>query len=277
MPEGDSVYRVAVRLRRVLLDQALTRTEFRVPAFADVTLVGQVVDGVSSRGKHLLIDAGYHTIWSHLSMEGHWRIYRPGDRWTSPAHTARCILATEGCEVVGFSLGFLRVLPTGEVARKLAYLGPDPLGQWDPDTAVANLRAQGARPIGLALLDQSVIAGIGNVYRSEVLFLVGIHPQTPTDRVPEQVLTELVGLSARLLRLNKDRTRRTTTGNAGGPASWVYGRRHQPCLRCRTPIRHGLLGDPRLLRGSVGGPGMEPVERSFYWCPSCQPGDAHSS
>ncbi|MDO4784829.1 MAG: DNA-formamidopyrimidine glycosylase family protein [Propionibacteriaceae bacterium] len=260
MPEGDTVYRLAARLRPVLAGQVLVRTQFRVPSLATRDLSGREVTTVEARGKHLLIGVGDTVVWSHLKMEGHWRVYPAGGRWTSPAHTARCVLATATHEAVGFSLGFLRLLPAAGVESRLAFLGPDPLGDWNPDAARRNLRAQGERALGLALLDQSVIAGLGNVYRSEVLFLSGIHPGTPVSDLSDNQLGRVVEISARLLRLNRDRDRRNTTGNAGGPPSWVYRRAGQPCLRCRTPVA----------RGSLGGSGIEPFERVVFWCPRCQ-------
>lgn len=261
MPEGDTVYRLAARLRPVLAGQVLVRTQFRVPSLATRDLSGREVTAVSSRGKHLLIALGEQVVWSHLKMEGHWRVYPAGGRWTSPAHTARCVLTTASHEAVGFSLGFLRLVSAAEIEARLAFLGPDPLGDWDPGAAQRNLRAQGGRALGLALLDQSVIAGLGNVYRSEVLFLAGIRPDAPVSGLSEDQLARVVEVSARLLRLNRDRSRRNTTGNAGGAPSWVYRRAGQPCLRCRTPIS----------QGTIGGSHTEPFERVVYWCPRCQP------
>lgn len=272
MPEGDTVYRAAARLRGVLEGQVLTSTEFRVPCYATVDLSGRRLDAIETHGKHLVFWIGDVGIWTHLMMEGRWRTYRPGARWDAPAHAARCVLTTKTVQVVGFDLGFVRVLPRDEVVARLAHLGPDPLrDDWDASLAHHNLTAQGDRDLGLALLDQSLIAGLGNVYRSEVCFLARLHPRAPVSTLTSGDIDSVVRLAERLLVLNKDRAARNTTGNAGGSPLWVYGRARRPCLRCRTRIVHEHLGDPRLLRGTVGGDSLEPVERDLYWCPTCQP------
>ncbi len=178
MPEGDSVYLTATRVRPVLEGHTLTRSEFRVPEYSRVTLVGQEAGGVRAHGKHLLFTVGDLVIWSHLKMEGHWDVYRPGARWRAPAFKARAVLETERGQAVGFELGFVRVLPSDDVAQRLASLGPDPLSTWNPDAAAANIRAQAERSIAPVLLDQRVIAGLGTIYRCETLFLAGCHRQS---------------------------------------------------------------------------------------------------
>lgn len=254
MPEGDTLYRTAARLRPVLEQKVLRATEFRVPQFAAADLAGQLVTDVRSKGKHLLISTPEAVIWSHLKMEGFWRTYRTDEPWNAPAHAARCILAVEGWQAVGFWLGFLRVLTPEEATDELAFLGPDPLHDWDADLALANLAAHPDVPVGLAILNQRLIAGLGNVYRCEVCFIAGVHPLTPIGDLPDGVLRRIVDLGARLLQANKDRSRRNTTGGAGGSPAWVYGRGGKPCLKCRTRIASEIV-----------------AERVLYWCPSCQP------
>lgn len=257
MPEGDTVFQAAGRLRAALEGRTLERSDVRVPAFATVDLAGRRVDEVVSRGKHLLIRVGDVSIHSHLKMDGAWHVYEPGERWRRPAHTARIVLETAEHHAVGFSLGVLELLPRDREDDAVGHLGPDLLGpEWDAAVAVANLRADPGRPIGLALLDQRVLAGLGNVYRAELCFLRGVLPTRPVGEVPD--LEGLVALAHRLITLNRDRPARVTTGNVLRDRLWVYGRGGQPCRRCGTRIRHGQLGETEL------------TLREVWWCPTCQ-------
>jgi endonuclease VIII len=258
MPEGDTVFRSARALNEVLAGQVVDRCDIRVPAFATVNLSGQRVESVTSVGKHLLHRIGEFTVHSHLKMEGSWHIYPDGARWRSPTWQARAILGVPGVTTVGFLLGELEVVPRERENEIVGYLGPDLLGpDWDADLAVRNLAADLDRPIGLALLDQRVIAGLGNVYRNELCFLRGILPTRPVREVSD--LPALVDLAQRMILANRDRVERSTTGDLRrGKRTWVQGREHQPCLRCGTPIRRGALGDTAL------------TERQTYFCPVCQ-------
>ena len=257
MPEGDTVYLSAKNLNAVLAGEQLTRCDIRVPAFATVDLTGETVDEVASRGKHLLMRIGDFTIHSHLKMEGSWHLYRHGTSWKRPAYQARAILETADWVAVGFDLGLLEVVDRDAEERVVGYLGPDLLGaDWDADVALANLLAVPEREVGLALLDQRVLAGLGNVYRAELCFLRGILPTRPVGEVehPEK----LIALASRLIQANKDRSTRTTTGRLTGQTSWVYGRVGRPCLRCGTRIEEGELGETELQL------------RNTFWCPVCQ-------
>ncbi len=257
MPEGDTVYRSATNLNAALAGHTLVRCDIRVPAFATVDLTGQTVDEVVPRGKHILMRIGDHTIHSHLKMEGSWHIYRTGTPWRRPAWQARAILATTDHNVVGFQLGVLDVVNRDDEASVVGYLGPDLLGpDWDADLALQNLQRDPDREVGLALLDQRNLAGLGNVYRAELCFLRGILPTRPVRDVTN--LGKVVDLAKRLIEANKDRAERTTTGNLRGQRTWVYGRTGQPCSRCGTPILHGELGDSALQL------------RDTWWCPNCQ-------
>jgi endonuclease-8 len=257
MPEGDTVYRTATNLNRALAGRRLVRCDIRVPAFATVDLTGDVVKGVVSRGKHLLIRAGEHTIHSHLKMEGSWHLYRHGTRWRRPEWQARVILATDEWVAIGFQLGTLDVVPRAEEPGVVGHLGPDLLGpDWDPVEALVRLTADPARAIGLALLDQRVMAGLGNVYRNELCFLGGALPTRPVGELADPA--RLIALAHRLIDANKDRVERTTTGTLRGATDWVYGRAGRPCLRCGTRIERGELGDSELQL------------RDTYWCPRCQ-------
>ncbi|QNG19477.1 Fpg/Nei family DNA glycosylase [Rhodococcus triatomae] len=245
MPEGDTVWRTAKSLRAVLSGRVLRRTDFRVPRFATTDLAGQEVDEVLSRGKHLLIRVGTSTIHTHLKMEGVWHVYRLGERWRRPGHQARLVLDTDAHTAVGFSLGVTEILGRDREDDVVGHLGPDLLGaDWDAAVAAANLRAAGDQPIGLSLLDQRNLAGIGNIYRNEVCFLRGVDPFTPSAQVPD--LRGLVTLAQRILFADRDRPVRHRP--------WVYGRAGQRCRRCGAPLEARDLGG-----------------RNVISCPRCQP------
>lgn len=279
MPEGDSVWRAAHQLHQALAGQTLTASDFRVPRFATLNLAGWTVAEVVPRGKHLLMrvvgpENRKLTIHSHLKMEGSWQVYPPGGRWRKPGFTARCVLRTAAADAVGFSLGIVEVVKTAEEDTIVGHLGPDLLGpDWDPAEAERRIRAAPDVPIGVALLDQRNLAGIGNIYRCEACFLSGVHPASPVSAVAD--LRTLMTDAKQLLEANLGPGRRVTILNprgmpvgrmAGRPGYWVYGREHQPCLKCRTPIRRGVLGKPN---------GEE--ERDIYFCPQCQPVLANGS
>lgn len=263
MPEGDTVWRTARRLHNALAGNVLTRFDLRVPRYATADLTGRAVLDVTPRGKHLLtrIEGGL-TLHSHLRMDGSWKVYANGRRWTGgPVHQIRAVLGTADRSAVGYRLPVLELLHTSEEHRAVGHLGPDLLGpDWDPDRALANLLGDPARPLGEALLDQRNLAGIGNVYKSELCFLLGATPWLPLGELPEDRAAQLPALAKKLLEVNRDRPVRSTTGRRD-QSHFVYGRAPRPCLRCRTPIRSANQGD-----GSR--------ERPTYWCPACQTGPA---
>jgi endonuclease-8 len=260
MPEGDTVHAAAVQLHAALAGRRLLATDFRVPRFATADLRGQSVREVVARGKHLLLrtDTGV-TLHSHLKMEGAWHLYRPRERWRGPDWQVRVVLRTEPWTAVGFRLGICELLATEREHEVVGHLGPDVLGpDWDPAEAVRRLRADPARAIGTALLDQRALAGPGNVYKSEVLFLRGVNPWTPVGEVDQ--LEGMVDLLKRLMEANREVQSRVTTGDTRrGRKHWVAARAGQPCGRCGTPVR-------KAEQASYDG------ERVTYWCPTCQPG-----
>ena len=269
MAEGDTVFATAVRLHEALAGRVLTRTDFRVPAFATADLSGQVIEEVVSRGKHLLVRTGGGTsVHSHLGMDGAWRLYEPGERWRGRSFEVRGVLETDRRIAVGHRLRRLEVLRTAAESNVLGHLGPDVLGpDWDEDEAVARLTASEERPVGEALMDQRVMAGPGNVYRSEVSFLAGIDPRAPVGEVEDPVI--LIRLMKSLMERNRSGGRRVTTDDPrAGRELWVYGLACRPCRRCGTPIRSFTqsLGTRGGL-GTQGGPG---ASRITYWCPGCQ-------
>jgi endonuclease VIII len=254
MPEGDVVWYTARRLHEALAGRALTRSDFRVPRLATADLTGDVVTETASRGKHLLTRTrGGLTIHTHLRMDGAWRVQPAADP-IRESHRIRLILANDDCQAVGYQLGVVELIRTSEESRVTGHLGPDLLGpDWDADEAVRRLSAEPGRPIGEALLDQRNLAGIGNLYKAEVLFLRGVNPWQPAGTVAD--LGAMAELACRLLDANKDRIGQVTTGSARrGEETWVYGRRGRPCRRCGTPVRSEGQQD-----------------RVTFWCPSCQP------
>jgi len=257
MPEGDTVYQAARRLDAALAGQVVTTSDLRVPAYATVDLSGETVHSVGSRGKHLLMRIGDVVLHSHLKMEGEWRVHRPGERWRRPGWQARVVIETPTAVAVGFDLGVVEVFPASEEADRLDYLGPDLLGaDWDADEAVRRIAVAPDAPIAVALGEQRNLAGLGNVYVNELCFLRGIRPTRPAGEVD---LPPLVDLASRVIRANRDRIARTTTGNdRRGERLWVYSRGGERCRRCGTRIEHGRLGRNEL------------ELRDTWWCPSCQ-------
>lgn len=262
----------AVRLRTALGGRVLTAAELRVPRHATARLAGRRVVDVAARGKHLLVrlDGGL-TLHTHFEMDGSWHLYRPGRRWRGPEHEVRAVLATEEWVAVGFRLAATDLVPSAREAELVGHLGPDLLGDdgvpvadggWDATEAVRRLAAAPERAVGDALLDQRNLAGVGNVYKSELCFLRGLDPWTPMGDVPDVV--GLVALARRLLWANRATGRQVTTGDpVSGRSRWVYGRAGLPCRRCGTPVRRA--------------PARAGSERVTYWCPSCQPRPARRS
>ncbi|MDN6590979.1 DNA-formamidopyrimidine glycosylase family protein [Acidipropionibacterium jensenii] len=289
MPEGDSVHRLAERLRPAA-GRLVTGCQFRVPRLAVADLTGATLTAVRAHGKHLLMTlaptapagriagmptAGEWILHTHLRMEGTWRVHPAGQRWRAPGHTARVVLRLEGArpggpqvELVGHDLGLVELWPADELASRLGWLGPDPLdedwdraGRWLPsgrDEAVRRAGMHPDRPIGVTLMDQSVLAGVGNEFRAEVCFLTGLDPRRPTG---DTDLPTVIDRAATLMQANRHNRYRSSTGdNRPGHRSFVFGRNHQPCLRCGTLIRNGWLGPADL----------PDQERVIWWCPSCQ-------
>jgi endonuclease-8 len=254
MPEGDTVWHTAATLRQHLAGRTLTRCDIRVPRFSTVDLTGDVVDQVLSRGKHLFIRVGRASIHSHLKMDGSWRVGPMIQGRVPVDHRARIILEANGVRAVGVDLGILEVLDRDQDGDAVAHLGPDLLGEdWDPQVAAANLTARPNRSIAEALLDQRVLAGVGNVYCNELCFVTGHLPTAPVSSITDA--HRLVARARDMLWANRSRWNRCTTGDTrAGRRLWVYGRAGQGCRRCGTPI------------SCCENSG----ERVAYWCPACQ-------
>lgn len=260
MPEGDTIHRAAASLRRALVGRALV--DFQAPRLPPpLPGPGTTIDDVAARGKHLLIEFGDGLVLhSHMKMTGRWDLYRRGERWKKPRHQMRAVVATAEVEAVCFAAPIVEMLDTLAVERHpgLRRLGPDLcLEDVDLNTVMERLQTipDPAAPIVDVLLDQRSAAGIGNVYKSELLFLHRVPPTARLREIEADTQRALYEDAARLLQRNLTTARRTTVPGAPPGSVWVYGRHGQPCRRCGTRIEATDLGlRPRLTA----------------WCPQCQ-------
>ena len=260
MPEGDTVWLVARRLDDALAGRVLQRADLRVPALATRDLRGRTVEEVRPRGKHILtrLDGGL-TLHSHLRMDGMWHLYRPGARWAGPDFQVRAHLGNADWDAVGYRLPVLELVETAREDSVVGHLGPDLLGDaFDRAEALRRIAEDPSREVGQALLDQRLLAGIGNVYKAEVLFLRRTSPWLPVGQVDD--LGAMVDLARALLQRNKGHASQATTGDPRpGHDHWVYGRAGRACRRCGTTLLSAMQGAP-------------PYDRVTSWCPACQPG-----
>jgi endonuclease-8 len=289
MPEGDTIRRTADVLRRSLLGETIVDARGQAGAVRIERLVGGRVIEVRSLGKHLLIgfDSGL-TLHTHLGMHGAWHRYLDGERWRRRRDAAVAVLRTRGSTVVCFDAPVVELVETRAlpIHPALASLGPDLLArEFDPAVAARRLLGprHAARPVAEVLLDQSAVAGIGNVYRSELLFLTRVDPFRLVGSLGVAVVEGILRLAVALLGANIGGGARATVPRAGergpdtlaGPVDgeiltpihagsghprrdglWVYRRAGRPCRRCGTTIRSLALGSP---------------PRRLYWCSTCQP------
>jgi endonuclease VIII len=259
MPEGDTILRAARALGRALEGRTVVSVRSALPSVSGGGLAGRRILRVEARGKNLLFhfDDG-RALHSHMRMSGSWHLYRPAERWRKPERFARAVLETDEFVAVCFHAPVIELLSPRELARhpSLSRLGPDILArEFDLARAAAGLRCLVPLSIGEALLAQSAVAGIGNIYKSEALFVGKTSPFAPLAQL-EDARIERVLLAARgLMSANLSGEVRATRGFAGG-RYWVYGRSGRPCFVCSTGIRMRRQGD---------------AGRSTYWCPRCQP------
>jgi endonuclease-8 len=275
MPEGDTIHRAADTLQRAIGGQVVTRFESVLPKLtrvdADTPIRGRTVERVEARGKHLLIwFSGDLVLRTHMRMNGSWHIYRPGERWQRPHRDMRIVLETPAMHAIAFTVPVAEFVTSRDLANHdvVAELGPDPLSDtFNAEQALERMQAHGDIEIADVLLDQSVIAGIGNVFKSEVLFGARVNPFVPVSQLTREQLATIVAVATRFMRANvvsgvvsgfsRTASMRRTTGRADPSARlWVYGRGGQPCRRCGTAISRQKQG---------------PYARSTYWCPKCQP------
>ncbi|GAA1224576.1 endonuclease VIII [Prauserella halophila] len=289
MPEGDTVFLTGRTVARALTGATVTGCEFRVPALATADLSGWVFTGVRTVGKHLFFRfrdgrddpdgrAGERelSLHSHLRMDGEWRVLHPSARRPVRDHRVRVVLTAGTAELVGIRVHDLAVMSTSDEHRRVSLLGPDLLDpEWTAEhtaRAVAALTADPAREIGLALLDQTVMAGVGNLYKVETCFLLGVTPWTPVSDMDAGGATRAVALARRLLRANAARREQSTTGQlVRGRRTWVYERTRHGCFRCGGPVRVAAQGASE---GDGGAVRIGTEGRPVWFCPRCQHGPA---
>ena len=264
MPEGDSVFRLARRLDRSLTGRVVRRSDFRVPRLATKDVAGRTVLEHATHGKHLLTRlSGDLTLHSHLRMDGEWSVTRPGRRlpWRL-MHEVRLVLELDSGETVwGLRLHDLALVATCDEHLVVGHLGPDPLrDDWDPQEAARRLRARAGVPLVSALLDQTALAGLGNLWANELAFLAGVSPWTPVGDVDVDRLVERAALALRHSATVPGAYQVTTGTSRRGEDHWVSGRQRFPCLRCGTVV---------LVVDEVPG---DAANRRTWWCPHCQPG-----
>jgi endonuclease-8 len=271
VPEGDTIFRAARTLHRALAGRTVTRFESVYPALTrvdtDAPLVGRSITSVTSRGKHLLMTfSGALTLHTHMRMNGSWHIYRSGERWHTARRDMRIVIEAEPLVAVGFNIPVAEFLTPDQIARHpiIQALGPDLTDpSFDRSDVLLRIRARPEGAIADVLLDQRVLAGIGNVLKSEVLFVAGVNPFTRAGALDDGDLIRILDAAVRLMTMNIAELRslapgmgRRTTGSLDPSARlYVYGRIGKPCRRCGTAIS---------VRKSSGD------ARVTYWCPACQ-------
>ncbi|WP_309649014.1 DNA-formamidopyrimidine glycosylase family protein [Nocardioides sp.] len=264
MPEGDSVHKLARRLDRGLKGSSIVRSDLRMPRLATRDLTGRTLLEHATHGKHLLTRfSGGVSLHSHLLMDGSWTVTRPGKRLpTRLMPQVRVVLETEGgATAYGLDLHQLDLVATADEQQLVGHLGPDPLREdWDHAEAVRRLAADPDVPLASAMLDQTRMAGLGNLWANELCFLVGRSPWTPIGEVDVDALVRLAARALRHSALVPGAYQVTTGTSRRGEDHWVSGRNRRPCLRCGTTVR------------MVPEIPDDPANRRCWWCPSCQPG-----
>lgn len=261
MPEGDTIYRAAATVRVAIAGREIVDLWGSARALQRFAgrLRGSTVTDVFSRGKHHVITFDDRfAIRTHMGMTGSWRVFAPGERWNKSRGKARVVIETIDAVAVCFAAPDIQVGTITQVEEALTHLGPDLLAiEFDPAVAVTRSHASSAAITADLLLDQRVMAGVGNEYKSEILFLEGLHPSMPAAALDDGARHALATRARELLWANKDRAVRSTTGSTRpGRTLFVYGRDRRSCRRCDTGIVAEELGDPA---------------RITYWCPRCQP------
>ncbi len=251
MAEGDTILRLVHRLDATLVGETVTASapNPRGKVAGVERLDGLTLESASAHGKHLLLCFGELSLHSHLGMSGGWHLYRPGAAWRRPRRSAWALLSGGGWDAVQFGGPTLEVMTTAKMRRhpQITGLGPDILApDFDLDAAVAAIRADPTRGLGDALLDQHLVAGIGNIFKSEACFAAGVDPWRPLGEVSDEELREVLGDARRLMQ---------GAVESGRQPARIYRRRRGACPRCRGPISSRGQGD---------------ANRTTYWCPRCQ-------
>jgi endonuclease-8 len=276
MPEGDTLFRTARTLNRALAGKPIIGFRSTYPMLTrfndDTPLAGQTVAAVESRGKYLLIHfSGGATLVTHLLMNGSWHIYRHGERWQQPRVNMRIVIENAEYIAVGFRVPVAEMHSAQSLARHKRIPRPaiDVLSaEFDAEAAARRVLAHVAEEIGDVLLHQEVLAGVGNVFKSEICFVTGVNPFCRVSALDEDQAQALIAAAQKLIAANVledsgetivtygGRKRRTTHESDPTASLWVYGRSGEPCRRCGEPIRRRIQG---------------PDARVTFWCPSCQP------
>jgi endonuclease VIII len=274
VPEGDTIYRAARTLQRAIGGQVVTRFETVLPKLArvdfDSGVVGRVVEQVEARGKWMLMYfSGDLILLTHMLMSGSWHIYRPGEKWRMSTHTMRIAISTEKMVAVAFNVQTAEFHTQSTLGRRAGFstLGPSLLAEdFDETEALRRLMARPELEVSVALLTQSIVAGIGNVYKSEVCFACGVHPFRLVGSLSNDEAMRLMAKAKEYLRANVTGAsgdqivtytgfRRTTSRSDPAERLWVYHRRGEPCRKCGTPIESYKQGLDA---------------RTTFWCPICQ-------
>ena len=274
MPEGDTIFRAARTLNKALAGNVVTRFETVLPKLArvheDHPLTGRVIEKVASHGKWITMHfSGDLILLTHMLMSGSWHIYCPGERWQRRRDDMRIVVATEAIEAVAFRVPVAEFHTAASLSRRTGFsrLGPDVLAtDFDEQLAIEQLRSISEMEVGEALLRQSLLAGIGNVYKSEVCFACGVSPFRKLNSLTAGQITCLVQTARKFLLANVSPAsgeaivthtglRRTTGRSNPGERLWVYGRAGEPCRKCGSAIRSQKQGTDA---------------RVTFWCPECQ-------
>lgn len=276
MPEGDTIFRSARSLNRALAGKPITGFRSTYPLLTrfhdDTPLTGQTVESVESRGKWLLIHfSGGGTLVTHMLMNGSWHIYKPGERWQRPPSTARIVLENSDYHAVGFDVPVAEMHTPPSLARNRRISPPagDLLSaDFNEQDAMQRIRSNLDEELGNVLLRQKVLAGVGNVFKSEICFVTGLNPFRKISTLTQDQIANVIAVARRQLGSNvmedspdsivtyRGIGRRTTSQADPSANLWVYGRRGLPCRTCGERIRGRMQGiDARIT----------------YWCPRCQP------
>lgn len=275
MPEGDTIFRAARTLNRALGGQVVTKFESQLPQLSridhDAPIAGRTVEKVDAVGKWMrMYFSGDLVLVSHMLMSGSWHIYRAGEAWKRPFVQMRIAIYTDTFVAVAFQVPVAEFHTAASLARhrSITRLGPDVLAdEFDEESAIAQLRSRPELELGVALLRQSLLAGLGNVFKSEVCFISRVNPFRPVGSLSADELKRIIANARKFMKANVTDAAgdaivtytglRRTTGRADPSARlWVYRRTGEPCRRCGTPIRSHKQG-------------LE--ARTTFWCPSCQP------
>jgi endonuclease-8 len=275
MPEGDTIYRAARTLNLALAGQTVTSFESALPHLSrvevDQRVVKRTVEKVEARGKWLLMYfSGDLILLSHMLMSGSWHIYRPGEAWKRQRYEMRVVIGTPKMLAVAFNVPIAEFRTADSLTRREGFksVGPSTLAEnFDELEAIARLRARPDLEIGVSLLTQFLLSGIGNVFKSEICFACAINPFRTVSDLTDDDLKCLVSKARKFMLANVAESsgerittylpmRRTTGRENASERLWVYKRTGEPCRHCGSAIVSRKQGFDA---------------RTTFWCPRCQP------